>query len=72
MSIYSELVTLFRLSEQLKEFKEYDNLDKNDIDNIKYLSDEFIDSCNNIDVTSCYSTDRSISIYTTYINIKTI
>ena len=48
MSIYSELVTLFRLSEQLKEFKEYDNLDKNDIDNIKYLSDEFIDSCNNI------------------------
>ena len=48
--IYSKLPLLFKLSQELNEFKEYIELDGNDIDNIKELADNFINNC--IDITN--------------------
>ena len=45
MSIYSELSTLFKLMEELSELKEKEFPAENDIDDIKELSEQIIDSC---------------------------
>ena len=58
MSIYSNLTTLFKLAEKLGEYKEFQYLDEDDIDNIKYLADIFIKTCNNILSITCKTEDE--------------